>query len=451
MHRSHLTFMDEYLLLSQVDIEEDDEDDFQTAIACGVVISHGLLEAHRVRIERRRRHYLTRPDLLDNPRGETPWQRLYESRSDRAYITTMSVDVATFDLILDSGFRFAWNNNCIPRADAPGTTTPRIYHRSLDAAGALGLVLHYLNSTMEDISLMQIFALVPATISRYTTFSLEILLSTLRDLKDAQIQWPRDNEFNELNELVLARHPLLTGAFGTMDGLNLPVQKSADEEIENSTYNGWLHSHFVSSVLAFSASGTCQVAHCSIHTTWNKTGVIIGCRLNAPGSWHDARVAQPIYEKLRMSTPEGFYVVTDTAFPRGTDQIHGRIRAPMKEGTRLPADPIVRTETLAYDRQLLSFRQTAEWGNGILQKVFGRLRVPLPINNESRRAFILENCVRLCNLRTRRVGLNQIRTVYMPIWKDNGQEEMWLSFGDMLFSDQRKNDRVHRFHLVEGT
>ena len=40
-----------------------------------------------------------------------------------------------------------------------------------------------------------------------------------------------------------------------MDGLNLAVQESSDQEVENATFNGWLHEHFVSSVLIFGASG----------------------------------------------------------------------------------------------------------------------------------------------------------------------------------------------------
>ena len=52
-----------------------------------------------------------------------------------------------------------------------------------------------------------------------------------------------------------------------LDGLNLPVQESADDEIENATYNGWLHSHFVSSVLASLASGMLQnIFLCSTST-----------------------------------------------------------------------------------------------------------------------------------------------------------------------------------------
>ncbi|KJA14855.1 hypothetical protein HYPSUDRAFT_72352 [Hypholoma sublateritium FD-334 SS-4] len=127
----------------------------------------------------------------------------------------MGINVKTFQDILDSGFTALW---------------------SLDAAGRLGLLLHYLNSTMLNI---------------------------------------------KYNKLVTIQNPLLTGAFGVMDSLNLAVQELADQETENATYNGWLHDHFVSSVIAF-----------------NSTGLIIACKLNAPGSWHDAQVAQPIFEKL---------------------------------------------------------------------------------------------------------------------------------------------------------
>ncbi|KAG1748001.1 uncharacterized protein EDB91DRAFT_1005713, partial [Suillus paluster] len=64
-----------------------------------------------------------------------------------------------------------------------------------------------------------------------------------------------NSTMRELNYLITARHPLLNGAFGTLDGLNLPVQTLSDQEIENATYNGWLHDHFVSSVIAFAADG----------------------------------------------------------------------------------------------------------------------------------------------------------------------------------------------------
>ncbi|KAI5991706.1 hypothetical protein F5J12DRAFT_786347 [Pisolithus orientalis] len=169
--------------------------------------------------------------LLPNPCISTPWQKLYESQDDWAFITTMGFDVETFGYILTSGFAMAW---------------------SLNAAGALGLVLHYLNSTMHKISLQQIFAIIPATVSWCITFGLLILLSTLRNMPEGQIHWPKHDEFDELSQLVAQHHPRLTGAFGSIDGLKLPVKTSDDLDIENATFNGWLSEHFGRSLLPIS-------------------------------------------------------------------------------------------------------------------------------------------------------------------------------------------------------
>jgi len=232
----------------------DYEDDL---VACAGIILHGAEEARKIRAERRqeRRLYLIRPDLLPNPRADTPWQILYLGRNNRAFVTTMGFDVRTFELILEEGFAHVWESTPIPRSDVPSSSAPRIYRRSLDAPGALGLVLHFLNSTMVDTNLCEIFAVIPTTVSRYIAFSIKILLATLRKMEDAQIRWPQGDAFQENNTLIVARHPLLIGAFGSLDGLNLAVQTSKDQEIENATFNGWLHEHFVSSVLAFSPFG----------------------------------------------------------------------------------------------------------------------------------------------------------------------------------------------------
>jgi hypothetical protein len=48
---------------------------------------------------------------------------------------------------------------------------------------------------------------------------------------------------------------------------------------------------------------------------------------------------------------------------------------------------------LAFDRQLLSYRQTAEWGNRAIKGAFGRLHLPLEIQDKDRRANLLEICV----------------------------------------------------------
>ncbi|KAJ7735880.1 hypothetical protein DFH07DRAFT_870725 [Mycena maculata] len=304
------------------EIEEDEVDDelYVAGTAMSIMLL-GAIEAHRLRTERRKpsRLYLCHAQLSRNPRGCTVWQILHRSHNDRVYITAMGFDVGTFNKILGAGFDFAWNTTPIPREDALGTGKTRPGARSFDTLGALGLLLHYLNSTMREISLQQVFASIPSTISQYITFGLKLLLQTLHQMPECSIRWPKNEEFSEYNQLIIACHPLLTCAFVSLDRLNLGCQTSDDEEIENATYNGWLCEHYVGSVLAFSPKGN-----------------IIAAKLNAPGSWHDSRITQDIYEKLRTRTPDGFYLM------RGTmDEIE---------------------ERLAFDRELLSHRQTAEGG-----------------------------------------------------------------------------------------
>ncbi|KAL0056665.1 hypothetical protein AAF712_016730 [Marasmius tenuissimus] len=213
----------------------------------------------------------------------------------------MGVDVATFHYLLEGPgyFRETWENTPIPRDDVSSAGAPRLGRRSLDAPGALGLVLHYLCSSMLEIHLQQIFAVVPSVLNRYLDFSLDILLRVLRNTDDARITLPRTEEEFELDSLAIQkRHPMLVGAFGSINGLSLPVQVSEDVEIENATYNGWKTEHRVNNILVFSPRGA-----------------IIDAHINAPGSWHDSHVARPIFERIRTRVPDGYYLVADTAFP----------------------------------------------------------------------------------------------------------------------------------------
>ena len=83
-----------------------------------------------------------------------------------------------------------------------------------------------------------------------------------------------------------------------------------------------------------------------------------------------------------------------------------------------------------------------------LQGSFGRLRVPLDINNSPARKRLLEICVRLNNVWVMRVGINQIQSVYMPIWRNSDDDELWNDLGNQIVGNIRRRDRVARFHLV---
>ena len=177
------------------------------------------------------------------------------------------------------------------------------------------------------------------------------------------------------------------------------------------------------------------------------TGEIIHASLNAPGSWHDSRVARPLYELLSEKLPTGYYLVSDTAFPQGTGWCPGKIRAPLQAGSILPTDPDELAHVLLFNRQLLSFRQSVEWGMRSLQGAFGRLRVPLPIEDLPFRQDLLEICVRLHNVRVRCVGISQIRNVYQPLWAPVEEARLWSEFERLTFGQIRANDQVGRFHF----
>ena len=134
------------------------------------------------------RTYLTRSDLNPSPCIGTPWQHMHARGNDRAFITTMGIDVATVEYLLAQGFAEAWDLTPIPHNDVSSTGVPRIDHHSLDAAGALGLVLHYLASTMCEISLQQISGLIPSTVTQYLLFSHQILLQVLHKIPSAHIE-----------------------------------------------------------------------------------------------------------------------------------------------------------------------------------------------------------------------------------------------------------------------
>ena len=62
----------------------------------------------------------------------------------------------------------------------------------------------------------------------------------------------------------------------------------------------------------------------------------------------------------------------------------------------------------------VSLHQSVEWGMRGLQSAFPRLKDPFTIEDFGRRHEILELLVRLYNFCTRLVGLNHIRSTYMP-------------------------------------
>ncbi|KAG8729510.1 hypothetical protein FRC10_003845 [Ceratobasidium sp. 414] len=199
--------------------------------------------------------YLPWQELMPNPWFESGWLALYQSREDQAYITTMSIDVATFDYILQAGFKAAWDNRPIRRNNINPLGRPRRGQCSLDAPGALGLLLHYLCSTANGTSLEMIFVIIPTTLSRYIETGIPILFEVLQKIPEAMIKWPTPDQMELYAAYINTRHPKIDGAFGFIDGLHVPVGASGDMLTENAMWSRWLHLHSISNIIVFAPDG----------------------------------------------------------------------------------------------------------------------------------------------------------------------------------------------------
>ena len=334
-----------------------------------------LLVEARLRVRYRPRiakPSLTGPEL-------SAWNKLYNARQDGSFIRVTGFDVSTFDYLLEEfQNRFKFKRTL------------------LGASGHLGLALHFLSSTCDIASLCLIFGVLENVVYKSLERALNVLEETLANLRDARVTWPTHAKMRRLADLVEARHPLMKGMFAFVDGLNLRIFNPGEPDKQNAHYNGWLKDVFCSCLFAFASDGTI------IHATYN-----------APGSWHDQTLARNLFNILRdrQLTPDPFCVGADSGLHPNAVDCHLKMLTPMpdKDLHKMPLHTFV--QTVLRHKQLVSSRQSAEWGMRIIQGCWSRLHLPLPVDNHKRQQ-ILTCCIALHNLRTRRVGLNQIKTVY---------------------------------------
>ena len=200
---------------------------------------------------RRKRNETT----ASNPRNTTSkgkalrkskWLQLNEARTDKKFLDTMGVKIATFDFILER----AMFSQCYYETSMKDTSreewaaiflglgklpqAPRTYTaRPLDAAGCLALVLHHLASTMTMQQLCDKFAMKPMSCTRFLRFGLDLLHETLDRIVGARIKWPKqDTDFKLLGNMLVARRgqkTMLTNVFGTVETFKINLSFYNDE------------------------------------------------------------------------------------------------------------------------------------------------------------------------------------------------------------------------------
>lgn len=347
----------------------------------------------------------------------------------------MGLNCIAFDTVLVK-FQQYYETTPMKRSDSKNGL-PRTWRRALDAAGVLGLVLHYLTSTMDDTALCQIFSITPTCCTRYLDWGLDLLLLAYKTVEAARIVWPTPVEMEKLSLRIQARRGKQTSVsntFGFVDGCKLHCKQSLNDFEQSQYYNGWKTDHFISNVFCFDTQGC-----------------IIWASLNNPGSWHDSTCSKCLYDRLKDQTPDPYNILADTAFP----YLDGKILKPLKTGDSIPRTRQGFAAAIKTSHEVTSERQAAEWGMRALQGAFPRLYVPTAASDHPRRLRMLTAVARTFNVRTRLVGINQLKTVYdeAAAREEDNPDVTFRSIAEQfyngIFKPKDANARIRRYCHAE--
>lgn len=334
----------------------------------------------------------------------TPWKQLISCGTSKDFLQSVNVDREVFFHKLLPAFGSVRGQ---VQFGSPYRRSIKLRGRKplLGTVDILGLALWYIKSSSRIYALCTTFGIVPSSIYVWVDYGMEVLYQLCRRnvVPEMKVTWPTRLEMVRSSELLSCHrgyNDVLKGVFAIMDGGRLPCADYCDPDTQNAYYEGYTTNIEVTNLLVFDFFG--QIIHAGV---------------NFPGSWHDARVAIQsglYYPKLSNEfTPNGFAILCDSAFTVDAKSTDGKIVRAKKtnETKELCSSWELSAVELVLQRIYPSERQSAEWGIRALKAPFGRLRLPLSADSKSR-CRLLTVCVHLLNLRTRCVGLNQIRTTY---------------------------------------
>lgn len=375
-----------------------------TIATCAASLASLASAAENETPRRRPQPHFHRAALLSpiHSASTTAWRQILTSGSSSDFIAAINFDRRVFfDTLLpifaEERYKVSFGS--------PYRQGPKIRGRpcSVSTEDILGLTLWRLKSCGRQNQLCVIFGLIPSTVSDWFNYGLKVLYRTLkrRDQRAFRVEWPDHNEMQESAQLLQDNRPngaLLRGVFGVIDGGRFPCADYVDNDVQNAFYEGY----------------TCTVNVTNL-LVYNFKGEIIHAAVNYPGTCHDSKLASLsglVYPRLDdVMTPPGFALLGDSAFV--TWNINGKIVRSRKHTEKgdIPQSTALAAVDCLLQRVMPSERQSAEWGIRALKAPFGILRIPLTADARQRYRLIAV-CVRLLNIRTRLVGLNQIQTVY---------------------------------------
>ena len=340
----------------------------------------------RLRSSLRRDYNIHSSSLLPSV-VECPWYIMYSRGSDDDFLNTVSLTRSSFDILLQEFMKH------YEIRSGPGLLgRPR---RVRDIHCVLAILLHSYCSPADRKTWSEFFGVHKSTLSRLLNQAENSMLITLQNLRDARIEWPSLEDQRRMAALVNRKEPLIHGRWGFIDGKNYRVEKSGNSDIQNSTYNGWLHACLITNTLCFDADG-----------------LIVWANLNWFGSFNDGETSRTFREKLcdPRKNVDGYGVISDTAFPV-SKEMYTRIITPLKEGELDRAPLATRAGLQTMSNAITAMRQAAEWGMDAVAKPYRILDKKLNRNPE-RRGRLLRVVHMLYNYRVRTTGISQIRSFF---------------------------------------
>ena len=267
------------------------------------------------------------------------------------------------------------------------------------ALDALGLVLVWTRTRGSTSVLQLIFGMTQSSTSDYLSFCTHILIVVLQQIDGARVRRPTIEEIHSFKDAVKSRHPRFDGVWCTMDGLKLMLECTSNEDKQNRYNNGWTYDHYNGAVLVFCPNGMIPI-----------------CCYNVPGTVHDSSIATigNVYKKLEeVYNQTGGICVTDSAFSRANYPFITKSGKPTVDMT---------IDELNILEEATSMRQSAEWGMRAFQCSFLRAKEHIQFEYKGQRKLMMKLLILLYNLRTKKVGINQILNVYMPSLDRNVNE-----------------------------
>ncbi|KAA1129102.1 hypothetical protein PGTUg99_029518 [Puccinia graminis f. sp. tritici] len=337
------------------------------------------------------------------------WARLYEARDDRAYIRTMGVDVRTFEELFIP-FSTRWYEEPIPWADH-AVPEGEAQMDPDDPAGSLGLVLHWLCSTMHDSTLERLFAISPRAYAQSLRRGINSLLAVLKHHPSARIRWPtREEIFHEYSMSIKQKYPEPKKAFGFSVGFNLPIGIPGEYDVEETYYNERADRYYYRNIFTFAPDGT-----------------ILDVVLMIPGGRDDgSRSVEGFYEKLLEKTPAGYRLISDSGFPSQSKRLRSQILAPIQQRSQLPEPPRTLSRIKTFNEQVVLTRQVTDWTKHIILDSFERLREPMSLDSAKEQLEALQMASRLHQFRWRLAQTERAKATYQSVWDENQLPELNL-------------------------